>query len=453
MLPISQLQSPRTLCPYPSETDASIKNGITHIQLEEAKSSGCLHVKDCDMEYLPPLPNEITSVTVENCNNLLSLEGLPGNIQRLSVIGCENLKINDLPVTIKSLHIELNNSSFIHSVPEGVEHLKLCHCQVSGVPESVRYLEIKGNAVEGIASVPAELSSLSIRDYSPENKTSIDNLISPSLQTLHLTGCSNIILPEKLPESVISVTIHAEQKAMWNIGVEGMPDGVDLDLQNVLLSPSVVQAKNITFQGNQLDAALHFRPGDIVYGLDKPREKVVNAIRAINTLSKKDIISQDTLTNAVWSRIRPNRYNTDHTIRKLLNDDFRGYCFRDFLKNHSNFNIIKSTFSKCGIDELWAKTSKAGLEFQTLVRNKTVMFCTDGLIDSVQSIANKSDNYGQGITASELRWVYRNKNNDQIMKNIKFYLHGKEIPAEKILGAPEWKDYHPKYSGATYKYS
>ncbi|MCZ8627028.1 hypothetical protein OM363_22170, partial [Escherichia albertii] len=26
-------------------------------------------------------------------------------------------------------------------------------------------------------------------------------------------------------------------------------------------------------------------------------------------------------------------------------------------------------------------------------------------------------------------------------------------PAEKILGAPEWKDYKPKYSGATYKYS
>ncbi|MCU7334014.1 hypothetical protein N6N64_23325, partial [Escherichia albertii] len=56
-------------------------------------------------------------------------------------------------------------------------------------------------------------------------------------------------------------------------------------------------------------------------------------------------------------------------------------------------------------------------------------------------------------TASELRWIYRNKDNDQILKNIKFYLHGKEIPAEKILGAPEWKDYNPKYSGATYKYS
>lgn len=82
-------------------------------------------------------------------------------------------------------------------------------------------------------------------------------------------------------------------------------------------------------------------------------------------------------------------------------------------------------------DKLWAKTSKAGLEFQTLTRNKTVIFCADELVNSLKLIANKSDGYGQSITASELRWIYRNKDNDQIMKNIKFYLRGKEIPAEK----------------------
>lgn len=45
-----------------------------------------------------------------------------------------------------------------------------------------------------------------------------------------------------------SVTIHAEQKTTWNIGVEGMPDGLDLDLQNVLLSPDVVKAKTSPFR-------------------------------------------------------------------------------------------------------------------------------------------------------------------------------------------------------------
>lgn len=135
-----------------------------------------------------------------------------------------------MPSTVKNLHIELTDSPFIHIIPEGIEYLTVCRCHISGVPESVRYLEIKGSATDSIKNVPNGLSSLSINSYNPENQARIDNLISPSLQTLSLTGCSNIILPEKLPESVASVTIHAEQKTTWNIGVEGMPDGLDLDL-------------------------------------------------------------------------------------------------------------------------------------------------------------------------------------------------------------------------------
>ncbi|EPH6513164.1 type III secretion protein GogB, partial [Escherichia coli] len=387
------------------------------------------------------------------CNNLTTLTGLPVNTQNLSVINCEKLQITDIPSTVKNLHIELTDSPFIHIIPEGIECLTVCRCHISGVPESVRYLEIKGSATDSIKNVPNGLSSLSINSYNPENQARIDNLISPSLQTLSLTGCSNIILPEILPESVTSVTIHAEQKTTWNIGVEGMPDGLDLDLQNVLLSPDVVKAKNITFQGNALDVALHFREGDIVYGLSSPREKLVNSIKLVNDFSKKDIITQNTLTNAVWDPRTPRKYKQDPLIKRALNEHERGIKFKQHLKSHNNYNVTMADLSVYNRDKLWAKTSKAGLEFQTLTRNKTVIFCADEIVNSLKLIANKSDGYGQSITASELRWIYRNKDNDQIMKNIKFYLRGKEIPAEKILGAPEWKDYKPKYSGATYKYS
>ncbi|EJN3486221.1 type III secretion protein GogB, partial [Escherichia coli] len=381
------------------------------------------------------------------------LTGLPVNTQNLSVINCEKLQITDIPSTVKNLHIELTDSPFIHIIPEGIECLTVCRCHISGVPESVRYLEIKGSATDSIKNVPNGLSSLSINSYNPENQARIDNLISPSLQTLSLTGCSNIILPEILPESVTSVTIHAEQKTTWNIGVEGMPDGLDLDLQNVLLSPDVVKAKNITFQGNALDVALHFREGDIVYGLSSPREKLVNSIKLVNDFSKKDIITQNTLTNAVWDPRTPRKYKQDPLIKRALNEHERGIKFKQHLKSHNNYNVTMADLCVYNRDKLWAKTSKAGLEFQTLTRNKTVIFCADEIVNSLKLIANKSDGYGQSITASELRWIYRNKDNDQIMKNIKFYLRGKEIPAEKILGAPEWKDYKPKYSGATYKYS
>ncbi|EPM3371541.1 type III secretion system effector EspK [Escherichia coli] len=453
MLPTSQLRPSGTFYSNSAETSAGIKSEITPTQIEEARAIGRLYIKDCDIEYLPQLPNEITSVTIENCNNLTILTGLPVNTQNLSVINCEKLQITDIPSTVKNLHIELTDSPFIHIIPEGIECLTVCRCHISGVPESVRYLEIKGSATDSIKNVPNGLSSLSINSYNPENQARIDNLISPSLQTLSLTGCSNIILPEILPESVTSVTIHAEQKTTWNIGVEGMPDGLDLDLQNVLLSPDVVKAKNITFQGNALDVALHFREGDIVYGLSSPREKLVNSIKLVNDFSKKDIITQNTLTNAVWDPRTPRKYKQDPLIKRALNEHERGIKFKQHLKSHNNYNVTMADLCVYNRDKLWAKTSKAGLEFQTLTRNKTVIFCADEIVNSLKLIANKSDGYGQSITASELRWIYRNKDNDQIMKNIKFYLRGKEIPAEKILGAPEWKDYKPKYSGATYKYS
>ncbi|EHL0181403.1 type III secretion system effector EspK, partial [Escherichia coli] len=355
------------------------------------------------------------------------LTGLPVNTQNLSVINCEKLQITDIPSTVKNLHIELTDSPFIHIIPEGIECLTVCRCHISGVPESVRYLEIKGSATDSIKNVPNGLSSLSINSYNPENQARIDNLISPSLQTLSLTGCSNIILPEILPESVTSVTIHAEQKTTWNIGVEGMPDGLDLDLQNVLLSPDVVKAKNITFQGNALDVALHFREGDIVYGLSSPREKLVNSIKLVNDFSKKDIITQNTLTNAVWDPRTPRKYKQDPLIKRALNEHERGIKFKQHLKSHNNYNVTMADLSVYNRDKLWAKTSKAGLEFQTLTRNKTVIFCADEIVNSLKLIANKSDGYGQSITASELRWIYRHKDNDQIMKNIKFYLRGKEI--------------------------
>ncbi|EOA6875047.1 type III secretion system effector EspK [Escherichia coli] len=453
MLPTSQLRPSGTFYSNSAETSAGIKSEITPTQIEEARAIGRLYIKDCDIEYLPQLPNEITSVTIENCNNLTTLTGLPVNTQNLSVINCEKLQITDIPSTVKNLHIELTDSPFIHIISEGIECLTVCHCHISGVPESVRHLEIRGYATDGIKNVPNGLLSLSINRYTPENQARIDSLISPSLQTLSLTGCSNIILPEKLPESLRSVTIHVEQKTTWNIVAEGVPDGLDLDLQNVLLSPNVIKEKNITFQGNALDAALHFRPGDIVYGLSSPREKLVNSIKLVNDFSKKDIVIQNTLTNAVWDARTPRKYKQDSLIKRALNEHERGTKFKQCLKNHNNYNVIMADLSIYNRDKLWAKTSKAGLEFQTLIRNRTVMFCADGLVISLKLIANKSEGYGQSITASELRWIYRNKDNSQIMKNIKFYLHGKEIPAERILDTPEWKDYRPKYSGSTYKYS
>ncbi len=287
MLPTSQLRPTGTFCSYSAETSAGIKSEITPIQIEEARASGRLYIKDCDIEYLPQLPNEITSVTIENCNNLTNLTGLPVNTQNLSVINCEKLQITDIPSTVKNLHIELTDSPFIHIISEGIECLTVCHCHISGVPESVRHLEIRGYATDGIKNVPNGLLSLSINRYTPENQARIDSLISPSLQTLSLTGCSNIILPEKLPESLRSVTIHVEQKTTWNIVAEGVPDGLDLDLQNVLLSPNVIKEKTSLFRATHWMLPCIFVRETLSMGYPLPEKNLSTASNWLTTFPKK----------------------------------------------------------------------------------------------------------------------------------------------------------------------
>ncbi|KAA0652915.1 type III secretion protein GogB, partial [Escherichia coli] len=58
---------------------------ITPIQIEEARASGRLYIKDCDIEYLPQLPNEITSVTIENCNILKAMLAICGRLRSSAV--------------------------------------------------------------------------------------------------------------------------------------------------------------------------------------------------------------------------------------------------------------------------------------------------------------------------------------------------------------------------------
>lgn len=101
MLPVTQLKSSEMFSPYITEKTARFKGKVTPQQLDSARKTGYLHIKDCNMACLPHLPYEITSLTIENCNNLTNLAGLPANIQSLTIIDCENINVCDLPSTVK----------------------------------------------------------------------------------------------------------------------------------------------------------------------------------------------------------------------------------------------------------------------------------------------------------------------------------------------------------------
>ncbi|WP_353739733.1 RHS repeat-associated core domain-containing protein, partial [Yersinia rochesterensis] len=110
--------------------------------------------------------------------------------------------------------------------------------------------------------------------------------------------------------------------------------------------------------------------------------------------------------------------------------------FQSFLENHEKY---KSALYAKGNNEDVRRKSKGGIEWG-ISNNKRVHFVLDDLdILSVikKNYQGKNSDKGlstdkhknRSITGSELRWVYRNKNNPLVRDNVIFWAAGKEVAA------------------------
>lgn len=181
-----------------------------------------------------------------------------------------------------------------------------------------------------------------------------------------------------------------------------------------------------------------------MYGLTRSLCPIKNIIEKINKFNEKDIILENTLTDAVLDNNSYKKFNSDDQIKASLNDSVRGIEFKKFLENHKRYNVTNEHFRDFSGCDIWTKTSKAGLEFQTKVRERKVIFCVDQLIDSIDYIADKRGGYGNAITAHELRWVYRHRDDNKIKENVIFSLKGKLVSQEYVFSLKGWERYQPK---------
>ncbi|WP_331458117.1 MULTISPECIES: RHS repeat-associated core domain-containing protein, partial [unclassified Burkholderia] len=220
-----------------------------------------------------------------------------------------------------------------------------------------------------------------------------------------------------------------------------------------------------------------FRVGDIVYGLDVPRKnalfvlknqgfsrvggnftqngKPLRWIKSIMPKSwrspKRNILTQNDITNAVWNQERPNDYTEDREISKNLHDSARAISFKNFLESHGRYNVKNDPLTKrhpLDAVEIFKKTSKAGLEFQILKRKMVVHFVVDVIEENIEVVAKKEKGYGQSITSSELRWLYRHRELWQIKKYVNFWKEDGLVDQDKFFSRCEWSAYQPKNRGA-----
>ncbi|QUM80091.1 hypothetical protein HWV01_07195 [Moritella sp. 5] len=202
----------------------------------------------------------------------------------------------------------------------------------------------------------------------------------------------------------------------------------------------------------------NFQDGDVIYGLDSPRKAALKTLEKrnikrtkpikmayscglLNTKKTKDnILIQNDITNAVWNPQSPKEYSSDESINTTLVDGQRGITFKEFLKEHSSYNVASQFDVLKEYKEAWKRTSKAGLEFQVKSKGIVHFILTDLEISEAMS---KKPPHGDGITSAELRWLYRHKDVQDVIAHVKFYMEDKEVLFQEVFTNPDFESYTP----------
>ncbi|VVE48925.1 hypothetical protein PCA20602_04581 [Pandoraea capi] len=118
--------------------------------------------------------------------------------------------------------------------------------------------------------------------------------------------------------------------------------------------------------------------------------------------------------------------------------------FRETLRTHEKYSNAVGGQDNSAI----RRKVKGGLEWATRVADKHVHFVLDSL--DIDAVVNKnfsvdvpsgsSDNLAPGetknrsFTGAELRWLYRNKDDPRVQKNVHFWMNRQQVP-------PPWQAY------------
>lgn len=200
---------------------------------------------------------------------------------------------------------------------------------------------------------------------------------------------------------------------------------------------------------------------DVIYGIEKDRRAFMLKQLGNNLPEFWRGMYQNHITDIVWDVNNPEYSFEDAEIAKRVletapqlekhNPEFakklikRTQGFNAFLKKkgeqNSKYNVWKKSDDESNdkfadkTTEIWKRTSKAGLEYQLKERDKPVYFAVDSL-DLKDVIKGKdSGEFSSSITSSEIRWLYRHREEEDVKKNLKLYKSdGKIVPLEDFFG-------------------
>ena len=201
-------------------------------------------------------------------------------------------------------------------------------------------------------------------------------------------------------------------------------------------------------------ASASFSPGDLIYGLRKDRLSYVEGNHPVLDIAEAD--RQDIPYFADHFKT-PHEQRTEEieswqagTINSAQHHEFLSYlqgATNPKYKGVYEFDLsaIPKNLQEDMEDQMTSRKSKAGLEWMTTERKGRVHFILDNI--DMYAVVRKLGEGGSSFTASELRWVYRNRSRPEVQERVQFWRAGIPVPPPWDR-SPEardaWQAYKPK---------
>lgn len=136
----------------------------------------------------------------------------------------------------------------------------------------------------------------------------------------------------------------------------------------------------------------------------------------------------------------------------------QNYDFINYVANHKKYSSIQSALSEIGDNPEMSdiellnigRKCKAALVWASESGVRVHFILDDIDMDEVvRKLPNTRPPLGSAtpttsITSRELRFLYRNRNNEKISSNVRFWKEGKQVPAPWETDSTTWKRYKPK---------
>ncbi len=214
---------------------------------------------------------------------------------------------------------------------------------------------------------------------------------------------------------------------------------------------------------------VEYEEGDLIYGLASGRALYVEAIMSVHSVEKMPrVIMVDDMNNQFLGTNAPTTPN-----QRALGADGAGPDLNSETKNMSREGALFHAFLRDKVKPKWSpqnnrgadnvnqrikSASKAGLLWTTTERKKRIHFILDGLdmalvTGKLDYLAMRmgerklEDPTNKSVTGCELRWLYRNRLNREVMDRVVFWENEQKLrdpPWEDLRWRDLWSNYKPK---------